>query len=198
MLWVSGRDNLDFPLIPVGKFEELVTQLVTLKSLGTAVDRLGSLEVFGEGWEKDCVTILKDLMGSGLMKDPKDSQFTWEKDENAFNDKIRDWDEDLNWFLQGHFDSEDLYQHKDVEDWEDRQFDGPENDVDDDNMAMEDCGMALWHDSGGSRTVCNYRCAKIARSDIITRRQLMKLFRERRLRSMLLIRERLSKLQLRR
>ena len=51
-----------------GSTAEILAQLATLTSLGTAVNKLGSLEVFDEGWKKDCATILKGLMGSGLAQ----------------------------------------------------------------------------------------------------------------------------------
>ena len=78
---------------------KILARLATLRSLGTAVDRLGLLEVFSERWEEECETILKDLMESGLKEDPKDSRFTWKEDENGndSNSKIGDWDDDLDY-----------------------------------------------------------------------------------------------------
>ena len=116
-----------------------------------------------------------------VLEDPRDCRFTWEEDENwnDSNAKIKDWDDDLNyeraWFIHGQFDdldSDDLYQYNDAEDWDydpqrpwciPGQFEGPEHDEDDDEIAK--------HDLGGSRTVFNYRCAKIARSGKIAGRR---------------------------
>ena len=61
------------------------------------VDKMGLLEVFGEGWEENYETLFQDLVGSDLKKHDDNSQF-----ESQMGSQLKPKDCR---FLPGHFDN---------------------------------------------------------------------------------------------